>query len=78
MLIIRKDLGRKLKGKKLFCIASFGTSYPKGFEDILDQICEYLNMQYLGTSFVYSGSENLEFLENNKAHIEKAKAICNL
>lgn len=73
LLTIRKDLGRKLKKKKLFIIASFQSSYPKGFEDIFEQICEYLEMEYLGTSFIYSGNENDEFLQNNIAHIEKAK-----
>lgn len=34
LLKIRKDLGRKLRGKKLFVIASFQSSYPRGFEDI--------------------------------------------
>lgn len=75
LLSIRKDLGRKLHGKKMFVIASFGTSYPDGFERILEQICEYLGMEYLGSSFVYSGTQNEEFLENNKAQIDKAKLI---
>lgn len=73
LLKIRKDLGRKLRGKKLFVIASFGDSYPKGFEDTFEQICEYLGMEYLGSSFVYSGTKHEEYLEQNKAHTDKAK-----
>lgn len=73
LLKIRKDLGRKLRDKKLFVIASFHSSYPRGFEDIFEQICEYLDMKYLGASFVYSGTENTEFLKNNIAQIEKAR-----
>lgn len=54
LLDIRKGLGRKLRGKKLFVIASFDTSLPKGFEDVFEQTGEYLGMAYLGTSFIYS------------------------
>ena len=75
ILTIRKDLGRKLRGKKLFVIASFGTSYPGAFEEIFSQMCEYLGMEYLGTSFIYSGTEREEFLQNNEANIKKAKSI---
>jgi hypothetical protein len=73
LLSIRKDLGRKLRRKKLFVIASFGASYPKGFVDTFEQICEYLGMEYLGSSFIYSGSENEGYLEQNKSEADKAK-----
>lgn len=73
LLDIRKDLGRKLCGKKLFVIASFQSSYPRGFEDTFAQICEYLNMNYTGCSFVYSGTENSEFLLKNEGFIAKAR-----
>jgi multimeric flavodoxin WrbA len=73
LLTIKKDLGSKLRGKKLFVIASFGDSYPKGFEDTFEQICEYLGMEYLGSSFVYSGTKHGQYLEQNKAQADKAK-----
>lgn len=73
LLKIRKDLGRKLRGKKLFVISSFGDSYPKGFEDTFVQICEYLGMEYLGASFIYSGIENEEYLQQNQAQVDKTK-----
>ena len=75
LLKIRKDLGRQLRGKKLFVIASFQSSYPRGFEDIFAQICQYLGIEYLGTSFIYSGADNQEFLTNNQNEIQKAKSI---
>ena len=75
LLDIRKDLGRKLRGKKLFVIASFGTSLPKGFEDTFSQTCQYLGVEYLGTSFVYVGEDEELFMENNQQAIEKAKLI---
>lgn len=73
LLDIRKDLGQKLRGKKLFVIASFDTSLPKGFEDAFEQTCEYLGMKYLGTSFIYSGNTDEQFLKNNGSEIEKAR-----
>lgn len=73
LLKIRKDLGRKLSGKKLFVIASFGDSYPKGFEDTFEQICKYLGMEYLGSSFIYSGTVHEKYFGKNKTEADKAK-----
>ena len=78
ILTIRKDLGRKFCEKKLFVLASFNSSYPMGFENTFEQICEYMGMEYLGTSFIYSGTENLEFLINNISQVEKAKLMLNI
>lgn len=78
LLSIRKDLGRKLKGKQLFVVASFQSSYPRGFEDMFEQICKYLGMKYLGSSFICSGTEDNEFVRNNVAQIEKARTILGL
>ena len=75
LLKIRKDLGRKLRGKSLFVIASFQSSYPRGFEDTFEQICEYLSLNYLGSSFIYSGTERDLFLKNNIYYIKKARSI---
>lgn len=75
LLSIRKDLGRQLRGKNLFVIASFQTSYPEGFEDMFEQICKYLGMQYLGASFICSETEDIVLLKNNVDHIEKARSI---
>jgi multimeric flavodoxin WrbA len=57
LLEIRKDLGRKLRGKKIFILASFSTSLPKGFEDAFSQTCDYMGMEYLGCSFIYRGMD---------------------
>ncbi len=78
LLKIRKDLGRKLRNKKLFVISSFQTSYPRGFEDMFEQICDYLGMIYLGTSFIYSGTENSDFLQNNIHETQKARLILDI
>lgn len=58
LLEVRKDLGRKLRGKKVFIVASFNTSMPVGFEDAFSQTCNYMGMIYLGCSFIYQGSDH--------------------
>lgn len=72
---LRQDLLEKLKGKRLFVIASYATSLPRGFEDAFEQTCAYLSMHYLGTSFIYSKDKNAAYLDKNKAEIEKARRI---
>lgn len=74
LLKIDKETGRKLKGKRLFIIASFGTSIPKGFEDAFSQTCEYIEMIYEGCSFIYSGGD-LELLKENAKQIAFARKI---
>lgn len=72
LLSLRKDVGRKLRGKKIFVVASFSTSLPKGFEDTFSQTCEYLGIEYRGCSFIYHGSDE-KILEGNKEQIAKAQ-----
>ncbi len=75
LLDIRKDLGRKLRGKKLFIIGSLGsTSLPKGFEDAFWQTSEYLRMEYKGCSFICS-TDNPEVKKVNEVEIEKARNV---
>lgn len=75
LLDIRKDLGRRLRGKQMFVVATYSTSIPRGFVDTFQQTCEYLGIEYLGTSFVYSGTEDAQFLANNTDEISKAKEV---
>ena len=56
LLGTRKDLGQKLKKKRLFLITSFATATPlgcAGFEDPIRQTCEYMNIQYGGCFYNY-------------------------
>ena len=49
----RKDIARKLSGKKLMVIAPYGT-YPggnRGFEEPLKYTAEYMDMHYQGCYF---------------------------
>ena len=74
LLEISKDTGRKLRGKRLFVIASFSTSMPEGFEKPFSQTCEYMGIKYEGCSFIYHGNDP-KLLENNLKEIEKARAL---
>ncbi|MBP9876856.1 MAG: NAD(P)H-dependent oxidoreductase [Alphaproteobacteria bacterium] len=75
LLIHRKDLGRGLRGKKIYVLASYGTSLPDGFVDMFTQICTYLGMEYLGTSFIYSGNENSDLLSLNSEQLTNARKV---
>lgn len=71
---IRKDLGRKLKGKKLYIIASYHTSLPRGFQDPFEQTCKYLGIEYLGCCFINNG-HNEKLTKLNNVEIDKARKI---
>lgn len=65
LLDIRKDIGRRLTNKELYVITSYGTDMPRGFEDAFSQTCEYLDMQYKGCFYFYSGDNSDRIQENN-------------
>jgi multimeric flavodoxin WrbA len=50
LLNIRKDLGRKLRGKNMFLISS-GSSpeVPECFKFVFKEMAKYLGMKYMGT-----------------------------
>lgn len=70
LLDIRKDLGRRLAHKELFVITSYETSLPKGFEDAFSQTCEYMDMQYKGCLYFYSGKD-ADLAKDNELAVEK-------
>ena len=61
---LKKELLDELRGKSLFVIASYGGSYPKGFEYPFKQTCDYLGINYLGCSFIYTGNDS-ELIKSN-------------
>lgn len=71
LLHIRKDIGRRLTNKELFVITSYGDSMPKGFEEAFAQTCEYLDMQYKGCYYFYSGDDSIETMEENNRLADK-------
>lgn len=64
LLDIRKDIGRRLTNKELYVITSYGTDMPRGFEDAFSQTCDYLDMQYKGCFYFYSG-DDVKIAEKN-------------
>ncbi|MBM3197580.1 MAG: GNAT family N-acetyltransferase [Chlamydiae bacterium] len=66
LLDTRKDIGRRLSHKELFVIACYETSLPRGFEDAFSQTCDYLDMQYKGCLYFYSG-EDPELAKDNES-----------
>ena len=73
LLTIERDLGRKLRGKKLYMLVS-GRHLPDYFEPPISDTCKYLGMEYLGSSFICSVKDFEEY-QSNQAEIEKAKKI---
>lgn len=55
LITIRKDIGRKLKGKRVFVMTTYGATMPIGFEETFRQTCIYLEMEYGGCLYHYTG-----------------------
>lgn len=72
LLTIEKDLGRKLRGKKLYMLVS-GGYFPDYFEPPIADTCKYLGIEYLGSSFVCSIQDSQA--QNNDTEIAKAIKI---
>lgn len=70
LLDIRKDIGRRLTNKELYVITSYGTDMPRGFEDAFSQTCDYLDMQYKGCYYFYSG-DGVELKQKNDRSAEE-------
>ena len=64
LLDFRKDLGRRLAGKELYVITSYASDFSKGFEDVFLNTCNYLEMDYKGCFYFYSG-DNLQQKSQN-------------
>lgn len=76
LLHLRKDIGRRLANKELYVIASYGESIPRGFEEAFSQTCDYMEMQYKGCFYFYSGNDS-ELVNKNTAAAESFfRQIC--
>lgn len=74
LLTSRKDLGRRLKGKEVYIITTYGSSFPKGFEDAFSQTCDYLDMHYRACYYYQGDPNSAQTVENT----ERAKAFINV
>ncbi len=57
---IHKDMGKQLHGKTMALITSYSV-HPEGkrdFENVFCKICGYMNMQYAGCFYYYSGKND--------------------
>jgi len=69
LLSIEKELGRKLRGKKMAVLScSLGSPCPKSFFEPFELTAEYLGMDYLGQVHI-SDSEDSNGLEQFCKHI---------
>lgn len=66
LITIRKDLGRKLKGKKLYLLSSYGATMPIAFEEPFRQTCIYMEMEYVGCLYYYTGKHGNIALHNEE------------
>lgn len=58
LITIRKDIGRKLKGKRVFVLSTYGATMPIGFEETFRQTCIYLEMEYGSCLYYYTGKHS--------------------
>ncbi len=65
-----KSIGRSLAGKKVSVVCSYGSSFPESFEDPFRLTCEYLEMEYTGCFYHYSGN-NQELIDQNLKKAER-------
>ncbi|TAH36086.1 MAG: NADPH-dependent oxidoreductase [Alphaproteobacteria bacterium] len=76
---VEKNQGRQLEGKKTFLISS-GTddNLPQGFEIPFQRTSEYLDMDYQGAVYLYSGGDNnLRQKSAQKIGVEFTKLLNN-
>lgn len=50
-----KELGRGLKNKKMYVLATYGATIPIAFEEPFRQTCIYMDMEYVGCLYYYTG-----------------------
>ncbi len=65
LITVRKDIGRKLKGKKIFLISTFAGEFPAAFEDPFRLTSGYLDMDYAGCYCRYSGDDESKIKAND-------------
>lgn len=66
-MTIEKELGRKLRGKKVFVLVSYSADLDqKGFEYPLEATVRYLGMEYGGSFYHYSGEDGKLLSKNDE------------
>ena len=70
-----KDIGKSLKGKKIYVVSSNGTEASRCFEEQFELICEYMNMQYRGCYNYHSGNNKQQLLDSEQSLISFREKI---
>jgi multimeric flavodoxin WrbA len=70
-----KKIGKAFVGKEVFIISSNGVSPSECFEDMFKQICQYMNMQYVGCYNYHSGSDEQQILQSKHSLIKFREKI---
>lgn len=66
-----------LVGKKIFVLATQGApTRPRGFDDIWQQICEYMKMSYQGCYYVHTGNTQNLLSDNDAQTSTFVEKIC--
>jgi len=74
LITIRKDLGRKLKNKRVFLMTAYGATIPIGFEETFRQTCIYLEIEYGGCLYYYTGKHG-HMATFNKERLDRFRNI---
>lgn len=75
LLEIRKDIGRRLAGKDLYVVTSYASEFPRGFEEPFAQTCGYLEMNYKGCFYFYTGKDKQTQSQNEALAEDFSKKI---
>ena len=70
-----KDIGRSLRGKKIYVVSSNGTSASPTFEKQFELICEYMSMEYMGCYNYHSGEDKQQLSDSEQSLIAFRKKI---
>lgn len=70
-----KDMGRSLRGKKIYVVSSNRTSASPTFEKQFELICEYMSMEYIGCYNYHSGEDRQQLSDSEQSLISFRKKI---
>ena len=76
LVTVRKDLGRRLAGKKVFVLSTGSSStLPEGFEVPFRETCEYFDMRW-GGLFYAPSSDKTGLAQDNILKAQNFAATC--
>lgn len=70
-----KDIGRSLRGKKIYVVSSNGTAASTTFEKQFELISKYMGMEYIGCYNHHSGEDKQQLSDSLQSLISFRKKI---